>query len=635
MGVGFTKLKQRITNVKQLRYVLSGATAAVVEYLSFAGLFYVAFGGSRIVLSQAISYCIGLVLAFTLHYLWTFRSQNTPNLLKQQFILYTLTALINILFTAVIIAILVRLDVAPWLAKFVVMAAVVLWNYAILNRVIFDPKHASKFTLKNIRNILKQHVASLILMTVMIVVGSIHIAVVRPGVGHDEEPHLAKAEATSRLDFLPHQREGHDYFVSRGSEDLYMYVIHNIEVFYQKNKGDAQKILDNIETLGRKSYRDSTVGLVPLTGAGGYNSVNYIPNALGLVAARKLNLTIKQTYYAAKISALLLCTAVVAAAFTLLRNYRSRFLIAAIALFPPVLFSFSGITTDGLLNASSLLFAAILLRSFFDKTAPSWAMRSVAYALAIILPITKLPYLLLSLLIFFTPLTRFRRLTVVKNLALLVALLAAVFGWTYLVRDATNYTSQHAYCCTKGTEANAKGQVSYIIHHPDQFAASLAQFTFDANIIDGSRISMPQEAKRHMLNGDFLVIYIILMIIMSFYVADDFKKHRLRKPLKLWLIASLLTVLGIIGALYVASNSVGQFVIWGVQTRYFYPTLIFVLCYIAASTPFIFRGNNQRFVRVAFLITLLINALVVTQLYILPKTFTLEERIQKNSTDQV
>lgn len=634
MGVKITVIRQLICDKKQMKYLVAGGTAAGLEYSSFAILFYLIFAESHVVLAQSISYFVGLVSAFSLHYVWTFRAQNSSKLLKQQFVLYTLTAIVNLLISAIFIKLLLRLHVVAWIAKILVMTAVALWNYTILNKFIFNPKRVKQLTLQNLKKSLKHHLSTAILMLVILVIGTIHILVVKPGVGHDEEPHIAKAEATSRLDFLPHELEGHDYFVSRGSEDLYVYVIRNIQVFYQKSDDDAKRVLSEIKDLGNKRYRETTVGNVPLTGAGGYNSVNYIPNSLGLFTARKLNLTIKQTYYAAKFSSLLFCTIVVGLAFTLLRNYRSRFLIAIVALFPPVLFSFSGITTDGFLNSTSLLFAAIILLSFFKNSRLNWPLRVTAYLLAIALPITKLPYLFVSLLLFASPLTKFDKHRLIKNLSLIGLLLVLVFGWNYIVRDATNYTSHKAYCCTKGVQADSKNQVLYILNHPDQFAGSIAQFMFDANLADKGRIVMPQEAKGHLLNSDFLLAYLLLMVFTSLYATKDFKGRHTKKMQRLWISAVILVVLGVIGALYVASNSVGQFTIWGVQTRYFYPLLVFILGYLAMRLPFRFIGNDQKMLRAVFMVAFVINILIAIQLYILPKTFTLENRIQLNRSSQ-
>ena len=634
MRINITNIRRLIFDKKQMRYLAAGGAAAGVEYLSFTVLFYFIFAESHIILTQIVSYIIGLVFAFTLHYTWTFKSQNSSRLLRQQFVLYTLTAAINLLLSTILISLLVRLQIVAWAAKVIVMAIVVLWNYTILNKFIFNPEKSNRLNIKSLKMTIRRNIETILLMFIVLVIGTVHILTVSPGVGHDEEPHIAKAEATSRLDFLPHQLEGHDYFVGRGSEDLYVYVIRHIQVFYQKSNSDAEKMLRDIETLGDKKYRDTTVGNVPLTGAGGYNSINYIPNSLGIFTARKLNLTIKQTYYAAKFSALFFCTIVIGAAFKLLEKYRSRFIIAIIALFPPVLFSFSGITTDGFLNATSLLFASILLLSFFENSQLNRPIRVIAYLLAITLSITKLPYIFISLILFTSPLTRYDKYRLIKNISLMGLLLAVVLGWNYLVRDATNYTSHKAYCCTSGIQADPKGQISYITRHPDQFAGSIVYFLFDANLADKGRIIMPQEAKSHVLNSDFLLAYLYLMVLISFYAAKDFKDVRTNKMSRYWIGAVFLAALGIVGALYVASNSVGQFTIWGVQTRYFYPLLAFILCYFAMRSPFNFTTKSRQFLRTITIFAIVINVLIATQLYTLPKTFTLNDRIQLNRSNQ-
>ena len=96
MRINITNIRRLIFDKKQMRYLAAGGAAAGVEYLSFTVLFYFIFAESHIILTQIVSYIIGLVFAFILHYTWTFKSQNSSRLLRQQFVLYTLTAAINL-----------------------------------------------------------------------------------------------------------------------------------------------------------------------------------------------------------------------------------------------------------------------------------------------------------------------------------------------------------------------------------------------------------------------------------------------------------------------------------------------------------------------------------------------------------
>ena len=122
-----------------------------------------------------------------------------------------------------------------------------------------------------------------------------------------------------------------------------------------------------LKEIANKKYRSLPVEEVFPQGAGAYHSINYIPNAIGLYIARLLNMTVKQAYYSAKISALIINASIISFSFFLLRKYRSKFLVLIVALYPQILISLSSISADGIINATSLLFGTIILKSLLDK----------------------------------------------------------------------------------------------------------------------------------------------------------------------------------------------------------------------------------------------------------------------------
>lgn len=127
---------------KLFRYLVSGSSAAVVEYSLFNLLFYIILKNhsAALLTSQITSYLSGLLTAFLLHHFWTFKTPdaNHTNSGKKQFIMYSAVSLTNLVLSSFILVILKEnLHFYPWLAKIITMGMVVSWNFLILNKIIF------------------------------------------------------------------------------------------------------------------------------------------------------------------------------------------------------------------------------------------------------------------------------------------------------------------------------------------------------------------------------------------------------------------------------------------------------------------------------------------------------------------
>lgn len=121
---------------KALRYLVAGVLVALLEY----GVFLLLQYGFSVVIwaSQTISFLIGLVAAFLVHVLWTFKAEGAMQHKKHRFVLYCLLAGINVVITSIFITGLQAVAVPAWIAKVIVMGAVVVWNFALLDRIIFS-----------------------------------------------------------------------------------------------------------------------------------------------------------------------------------------------------------------------------------------------------------------------------------------------------------------------------------------------------------------------------------------------------------------------------------------------------------------------------------------------------------------
>jgi putative flippase GtrA len=117
---------------KVLKFLLSGGTAAAVEYAVFLTLHKV---GMWLLLANALSFMCGLVVSFTLNKHWVFSHKGAAT---RQFIMYLTLALANLCISSGLIYLLVHsVELPAQLAKLCVMALVACWNYVIFRNIIF------------------------------------------------------------------------------------------------------------------------------------------------------------------------------------------------------------------------------------------------------------------------------------------------------------------------------------------------------------------------------------------------------------------------------------------------------------------------------------------------------------------
>ena len=122
-------------NIKPIRYLISGGSAALIEYVTFL-LLHALLGISGLILAQTLSFLTGLGVSFTINKIWVFKSTQD---IKKELFPYLSLALFNVVAgNAVMYWLVELLNAKFWSAKILVMALVALWNYAIFSKLIFS-----------------------------------------------------------------------------------------------------------------------------------------------------------------------------------------------------------------------------------------------------------------------------------------------------------------------------------------------------------------------------------------------------------------------------------------------------------------------------------------------------------------
>jgi len=117
-----------------IRFLLSGGTAAAVEYLVFLSL-QLAIKSHCLVFDQSISFACGFIVSFFLNRRWVFNSRGKWH---AELTRYGALAAVNLVLSSIAILLLTGyLHMHALLAKLFVMVMVAAWNYLIFSRFVF------------------------------------------------------------------------------------------------------------------------------------------------------------------------------------------------------------------------------------------------------------------------------------------------------------------------------------------------------------------------------------------------------------------------------------------------------------------------------------------------------------------
>ncbi|MDB5180431.1 MAG: hypothetical protein JWO54_189 [Candidatus Saccharibacteria bacterium] len=121
--------------VRLTKFLLSGGTAALVEYVVFLLLQHFMVG---LLIANSISFLCGFVVSFILNRSWVFSSNGA---VKKQLGSYTILAGINFLISNGVLWLLVEaLNIPSPVAKLFTMVMIACWNYVLFSKIIFKNK---------------------------------------------------------------------------------------------------------------------------------------------------------------------------------------------------------------------------------------------------------------------------------------------------------------------------------------------------------------------------------------------------------------------------------------------------------------------------------------------------------------
>ncbi len=315
-----------------------------------------------------------------------------------------------------------------------------------------------------------------------------------------------------------------------------------------------------------------------------YSMVNYLPQSIGISISRLFTSSVLSIYYGSRITSLFLWILIVFVSIKLMPG--KQWLMAAVALLPMSLYVNSSLSADLMVNGLSFLFISLIFRFRSQTKRLSPLQLLILGAFALSLPLLKLVYLPLLLLVVLIP-KRNLGSTGGQYLFYAIMFIVAVLStlWTnHSVNEL--YIPYAEYAKDAGWVHLAEGsnkaeQLQYVLDHPFDFiTVVLRSMTNGYDMYLRGYIGTFGWLEFGLPTLVVFITYVLLMLSSS---SDNFLKisglHRS------WIaLVALLMVIMIILSQYVIWGVVGSDLVTNLQGRYFIPVFI-LLFLIIPSKP--------------------------------------------------
>lgn len=371
-------------------------------------------------------------------------------------------------------------------------------------------------------------------------------------------------------------------FKNTAHKDGYNIVPKNMEDIHFKNitpcEGEGYEYTKNLINI---RFSKETV---QIEGENGYTSLYYMPQALGTLIGRILNLSIYTCMVLGRILNLLCYTVLTYWALKLMPIYKN--LLAVIALLPITLYQAASYSPDALLNGICFLFVALCFHyAFGEKEKLSWRNVIILGIMLGVMLMCKYVYVCLGLLVFLIPIKKFGSRKAywkafgVAVLPILAALIAYAVMFAINLNAGENVTAVlESGDIADGTEAVTMTQFDYVRQNPFVLVKILP-----ITIWSCFSIYVKWLNTLGALNFSMGILETIIPCFMIGVACLDTSNIQQKVKIKhriLFLAAGVMTTVTAMLGLYfmdAVANPVGARIIQGYQTRYAIPCMVLLL----------------------------------------------------------
>lgn len=367
--------------------------------------------------------------------------------------------------------------------------------------------------------------------------------------------------------------------------------------FFDNNGSSAIMLLpDNINSIGFRKinpngmegtlYMDNVKSLyfseniVPMEGMGGFCSLFYLPQAVGLCVARILGLSAYGYMFCGRITNLLAYVCLTYIGLKKMPVFRNIFLV--IALLPMTIFQAASFSYDAVLCGLCFLFIGLCFNYAYEKECLSWRNVLILGCILALLLLCKYVYVCIGLLVFIIPIRKFGQLKD-YGIAFVIALLPIIMMIGFLLLNsgvfATPVSSQTV------SEPAQISQLSFILQNPvfgiKVFVRTcLLYFCFyveQLNTLGWLNYTL----------GVLEFLMPIFMVVVAMLDTKEYKEEILPLHRCLYFITFAVVVAAGMLGLYLMdgiANPVGAPTIQGYQGRYTIPVLMLLLAAMTSKS---------------------------------------------------
>lgn len=327
--------------------------------------------------------------------------------------------------------------------------------------------------------------------------------------------------------------------------------------------------------------------IIDVNGMGGFSSLFYLPQAIGIVIARVLGLSAFWWMFFGRVMNLICYTALAYFGIKKTPIYKNIFLV--VALLPMTVYQAASVSYDSLINGLSILFIGLCFyMAYGEKEKLNWKDTILLGGVLALLFMCKYIYICLGILVFLIPKEKFGTVKeYIKTFAISLIPVFVAVGMILLTSMIPATTSIEVETPSVSVEevqtVEETSQLEYVLHNPIQYVKILV-----STIIKQFDFYMRMLNTFGWMNYSLNILQFLVPIFMVAVAVLD--SNGIEKKIKLWdrcimfLGFLLVLALGMTGLYLFDSNAniVGAQIIAGYQTRYAIPGMIVLLSSITS-----------------------------------------------------
>lgn len=407
-----------------------------------------------------------------------------------------------------------------------------------------------------------------IFLVIAIVLGGIFMCILPPLQAPDEEVHMIRAYdlANGRIFFKGNENS----LVLPSSMREYREKVGLNRIAFNAD----QKIIENDYEDAKKIQLDKErVEKYNPTKTEAYLSLAYLPQATGMFIGDLLNLPFHYVFYLGRITNFLVWLGLSYMALKIIPIKKE--LLMFVMLLPMSVQQAVSVVPDALLNSCSFLLVAYILYLRFVKEKVDKKDVIVICSLCIGIVAVKLPYMLISALIFIVPKDKFGNGAILKKIGVFILVLVLGFStfisWNIVSKESTPLNKQQIIEETESSSAGYVYTAKQILENPVKFAHVVkntikekGEFYIQTFVARFGWIETIAPQK-------LVWVGIIIIVLLALFGADSFKLNWWDRVVFLCIGTGMFIVLCVITFMWDGADFNNTTVCNGIQGRYFIP----------------------------------------------------------------